>query len=109
MRITASGVKSGKGSDTASGETPVCSGRPMSFMVKTLAGGAKLRCFSGSKASLARGGMVLSAGGAVQLDVVAEGIKTSADAMVVWYWCLAQGKLGGVWILGVPVLNERDW
>ena len=51
----------------------------------------------------------MSAGGAVQLDVVAEGIKTSADAMVVWYWCLAQGKLGGVWILGVPVLNERDW
>ena len=44
-------MKSWKGSETATGETPVFSGKPSSFMVKTLEGEMKSRCFSGLKAT----------------------------------------------------------
>jgi hypothetical protein len=44
-------VKSWKGSETATGETPVFSGKPKSFMVKTLEGEMKSRCSSGLKAT----------------------------------------------------------
>lgn len=47
----ASGVKSWKGSDTATGEIPVPSDRPKSFMVKTLEGEVKLRWVSGENGS----------------------------------------------------------
>ena len=45
-------MNKGKGSETATGDMPVSSGRSRSRMVKTFDGGLKLMCCLGSKALL---------------------------------------------------------
>ena len=52
IRRIASWVNRGNGSETAIGEIPVCSDRPISFIVCTLEGRLKVRCFSGSNSHL---------------------------------------------------------
>src|SRR5438105_3103225 len=84
IRITADGVNSGKGSVTARGETPVSSGRPMSFMVYTLEGGEKSMCLAGSKASLEAGEGPGEGDLAVHIGAAVEE-RTSAAAIVMLY------------------------
>lgn len=89
----ASAVNKGNGSETATGETPVSSGRPISCIVYILDGGVKFRCFSGLKVSVLWRFSVASwmIGSKVGLTALS-GTRGAAVAMILRLLCFEMSK-----------------